>query len=782
MKSYLRTSLALVLFAFTTTLLAQKSDVVRNSVLAKSLISQDFPVLNPFAVSELKNSSLIPNEISEASVLSLDEKQLKLVEEKDYNYLELMVPNPSGNNWTLQLEPNNIFTDEFTIKSSSGKVLNRADMGVFYRGVIKGNENSLASVSFVNGEVRAVISDENGNYNLGKMENSNLYVVYNEKELDKFKSGVCATEDAEVNVKELLSSKDQQKASERCVKIYFEVDYDVYQNKGNLSNTSNFIGAVFNEVATLYQNDGMVIKINELFIWDETSPYSASNSSGYLSDFRNYRTSFNGDIAHLVSLKSSYGGVAYVDVLCNQNYGYGWSGIRSNYSNVPTYSWTVEVVAHELGHQIGSPHTQSCSWPGGAIDDCYSTEGSCAPGPTPENGGTIMSYCHLTSTGINFNNGFGPLPSDLLRSKIASKSCITTCEVGPSSCDVPENLKFKSVTQTTATVEWDAAGFNETSFKVQYRKVGTVTWSEKSLTGEQLTVNGLSPATEYEFRVRANCAGVGESAYSQAVRGFTASPPSNASYCNSKGQNTGSEWISRVTFGEMLNSSGADGGYADYTNVEATIGIGTEAYFTLDPGFSTFLFIFRQTQPEYWRIWIDYNRDGDFDDANELAFDAQGTSTSRVTGNVNIPSNVLPGPTRMRVSMKRGSAPGACETFANGEVEDYTVNFVYATILSTEEETFSNDYLTSAINATNFTLAPNPTKFSKTKLKVNWSEEATEADLKVYTLSGRVLQTTSISRSQSEFDIDLQDLPAGVYMVNVKANDGTEKMMRLMKH
>jgi len=39
-----------------------------------------------------------------------------------------------------------------------------------------------------------------------------------------------------------------------------------------------------------------------------------------------------------------------------------------------------------------------------------------------------MSYCHLTSDGINMNHGFGPYPAELMRNKVANASCLTTCE------------------------------------------------------------------------------------------------------------------------------------------------------------------------------------------------------------------------------------------------------------------------------------------------------------------------------------------------------------------
>ena len=67
---------------------------------------------------------------------------------------------------------------------------------------------------------------------------------------------------------------------------------------------------------------------------------------------------------------------------------------------------------------------------------------------------------------------------------------------------------------------------------------------------------------------------------------------------------------------------------------------------------------------EYWRVWIDYNRDGDFEDAGELAFSEDATS-SVVTGSFSVPTGGS-GNTRMRVSMKWEAAPSPCETFSYG--------------------------------------------------------------------------------------------------------------------
>ena len=130
-----------------------------------------------------------------------------------------------------------------------------------------------------------------------------------------------------------------------------------------------------------------------------------------LNQFLAYRNGFNGNIAMLLSYGAS-GGIAYVNTLCNSNpdYRMGFSSIGSTYSTVPTYSWSVEVVTHEFGHLLGSQHTHACVWNGNntAIDGCYTTEGGCANPGIPSGGGTIMSYCHLTSTGSTLPKASAP--------------------------------------------------------------------------------------------------------------------------------------------------------------------------------------------------------------------------------------------------------------------------------------------------------------------------------------------------------------------------------------
>ncbi len=72
------------------------------------------------------------------------------------------------------------------------------------------------------------------------------------------------------------------------------------------------------------------------------------------------------------------------------------------------------------------------------------------------------------------------------------------------------------ITTTSATLNWTDSG-SSTGYNIQYRQVGSSTWTLTSATFTTLTVTGLSAATNYEFQVQAICSGGATSAYSASA-------------------------------------------------------------------------------------------------------------------------------------------------------------------------------------------------------------------------------------------------------------------------
>ena len=145
------------------------------------------------------------------------------------------------------------------------------------------------------------------------------------------------------------------------------------------------------------------------------------------------------------------------------------------------------------------------------------------------------------------------------------------------------------------------------------------------------------------------------------------------SYCNSQGNSSYYEWIKGVKIGSVNKTSGNDGGYSDKTSQTFTIEKDRDIAILLQPGYRSTAY------NENWKIWIDLNKDGDFDDAGEALFDNPGVAKNNVSGSIRIPASAAVGVTRMRVSMNGSSANytlNPCTTFAYGEVEDYSVNII----------------------------------------------------------------------------------------------------------
>ncbi|HMQ46661.1 MAG TPA: zinc-dependent metalloprotease [Saprospiraceae bacterium] len=415
-----------------------------NSVAAAKEQGSPFKSVQLFAQSA--NRTAIPEvNMSEYDLLTLNAAALNQLRTNRPAKLLFRFPSTTrlGQMVEIELVEVDLFAYDFEVILSSTNAPAAVDRGLHYRGIIKGENQSIAALSFFDNDVMGLISHpELGNYVLGKLQGRQAdapYIFYPDQQILQTLGISCDTpdDDHEYGRKELMDLPPGRALSD-CVGLYFEVDNDIFNNKGGTQGTTNYVTGIFNQVSTLYANESINTVISQLFLWSTASPYSSSSSSGMLSQFQSFRTSWPGDLAQLLSYKASGGIAAGFNGICNSNRAasMSFSSINSTFAVVPTYSWTIEVVTHEFGHLFGSRHTHACVWNGNntAIDGCAgSTEGSCPVPGNPAGGGTIMSYCHLTSVGINLSLGFGTQPGNVIRNVITNATCLAPC--GPPTCD-----------------------------------------------------------------------------------------------------------------------------------------------------------------------------------------------------------------------------------------------------------------------------------------------------------------------------------------------------------
>jgi len=479
---------------------------VTRAVLNKQGESAVFSNFDLFSKLESKGN-IDPAVISNYTNVSLKKDILRQIVSEKNQALELTLPFNNTMVKLLLLKVDVLAEGFVTYSSESGDQPVNYSPGVFYRGIIDGDNNSLVALSFFNDEVIGMASSESlGNITLNREEKSDRYLIYSDKDLLVHNPNICNTEEPENYQEEVEKHlNDIIERDDKCVKLYIECDYALFVNKGSVANVNNYISAVYNNVAALYSNENILTQISSTFVWTSQDPYSTTSSYSALNKFRTDRPTFVGDLAHLAALGgNNIGGIAWVNSLCS-SFKYAYSNIQATYQNVPTYSWTVEVMTHEIGHNLGSPHTHSCTWPGGAIDNCYPVEGSCSAGPAPTGGGTIMSYCHLTSYGINFNNGFGTLPGNLIRSKVSAAACLGTCSTGGGTpCEAPQNLTASNITNNSALISWNNA-LTATAYQMEYKPSGGtwITLPPQPTTSKLLT--NLVSGTTYQVHVKTIC-------------------------------------------------------------------------------------------------------------------------------------------------------------------------------------------------------------------------------------------------------------------------------------
>lgn len=138
-------------------------------------------------------------------------------------------------------------------------------------------------------------------------------------------------------------------------------------------------------------------------------------------------------------------------------------------------------------------------------------------------------------------------------------------------------------------------------------------------------------------------------------------------YCDAS-SNNGYAAINKVTIADIDQSSGfTPGGYADYSSPSAAVKKGEDL--------SLFIEVSNPDSNIDITAYIDWNRDADFDDAQEQVACTTSLNGTSETFNFAVPAWASEGRTKLRIRSKVQGTECAspCGTTGNGEVEDYSL-------------------------------------------------------------------------------------------------------------
>ncbi len=387
--------------------------------------------------------------------LSVSVEKLKAISREKPTSILVNVPINGRESIELKMTKVDLFTEDFQLltEDASGQQKIQADLGVCYRGIVPSQPGpSLATLRIYGNQIYAFFAIDDHQWELQQARESDDYILVRDPKSDQ--EGLrfdCGTPDDALHAPPPGSMEDALTVyNAHCVKVYFEVDFGLYQQFGSsINNVLNHVANLFATISLAYHNEGISMAISTTLMWQFPDPYADDTRIHALNDFGDNRQNlivYNADIAALLSWHTSplfgiagAGGGALCTtytpssdyntnanigpyIFCDLNYG----GSYYNFP-VPVFNNQIYLIVHELGHVIGSPHTHWCGWPGGAIDNCNATEGGCSIGPAPTNGGTFMSYCITAASPMNFLAGFGPLPGNAIRSAVFNANCLTTC-------------------------------------------------------------------------------------------------------------------------------------------------------------------------------------------------------------------------------------------------------------------------------------------------------------------------------------------------------------------
>jgi PQQ-dependent dehydrogenase (s-GDH family) len=248
-------------------------------------------------------------------------------------------------------------------------------------------------------------------------------------------------------------------------------------------------------------------------------------------------------------------------------------------------------------------------------------------------------------------------------------SVIAVQNVSITNASTLTGITTTAITATTAQINYSDS--NGLTTEIRFRKVGAADWSFATSVGNTILLEQLTPSSNYEYQLRTIC-GINLSEYSTVTTFATTA----FGYCTVTGNINYNNYITRVRLSAIDKTSGAST-YSDFTSNSTALSAGSTYDLTIDknPGSGVTM---------GYSVWIDYNRNGVFEETEKVAGSTAGSNLipsaqNLVTYSFTVPSNSIAGATRMRIiGRSYYTANDPCgvtfDASNSSEIEDYTIN------------------------------------------------------------------------------------------------------------
>jgi len=227
-------------------------------------------------------------------------------------------------------------------------------------------------------------------------------------------------------------------------------------------------------------------------------------------------------------------------------------------------------------------------------------------------------------------------------------------------------------------------------------------------------------------------------------------------YCDASSNSAQYEGITNVNF-NTINNTSTNSNYTDFTSISTDINRNNQYTLSVESS--------QNYNTDDIFAWIDWNRNGSFNDAGE-EYDIDyeyASGTGMGTIDITVPENASIGMTRMRIRLFDASFndPSPCGATDYGEVEDYSLNILNLNSISTN------------VAKELFNIFPNP---NNGKFIIE-THSADISKIDIYTVSGELVYSNYINNNV--LNIDIHGIDKGVYIVKI-INDIDSQIKRIV--